>query len=89
MAKTSKEGSALVKYYRDQNERKRSQKKHWELGGTQMGNLLGVSKADEDAIETDDQIRSVNKFSKSESDENLSDAKMKGNYRIFNFLILQ
>lgn len=62
MAKLSKEGSALVKYYREQHERKRSQKKHWQIEGTKMGNLLGAAHRDEDDIESADQLRASNKF---------------------------
>lgn len=42
MALVSRKGSALVRAYREQKERRRAQKKHWELAGTQIGNLTGV-----------------------------------------------
>eukprot|EP00096_Caligus_rogercresseyi_P009584 TRINITY_DN3278_c0_g2_i1.p1 TRINITY_DN3278_c0_g2~~TRINITY_DN3278_c0_g2_i1.p1 ORF type:complete len:1104 (+),score=332.56 TRINITY_DN3278_c0_g2_i1:64-3375(+) len=47
MAVVSKKGSHLVRVHREQNERKKAQKKEWELAGTKMGNLLGVKKEDD------------------------------------------
>lgn len=40
MALTARKGSALVRVYREQKERRKAQKKHWELGGTTIGKLL-------------------------------------------------
>lgn len=49
MALMARKGSALVRVYREQKERRKAQKKHWELGGTKLGNIMGVEKrADED-----------------------------------------
>ncbi|KOC69165.1 Pre-mRNA-splicing factor ATP-dependent RNA helicase PRP16 [Habropoda laboriosa] len=42
MALVARKGSALVRAYREQKERKRAQKKHWELAGTHIGNIMGV-----------------------------------------------
>lgn len=42
MALVARKGSALVKAYREQKERRRAQKKHWELAGTHIGNIMGV-----------------------------------------------
>lgn len=42
MALMARKGSALVRAYREQKERRRAQKKHWELGGTHLGNIMGV-----------------------------------------------
>jgi pre-mRNA-splicing factor ATP-dependent RNA helicase DHX38/PRP16 len=36
-----------VRTYREQKERKKAQKKQWELAGTKLGNLLGVEKQEE------------------------------------------
>ena len=44
MALTARKGSALVRVFREQKERKKAQKKHWELGGTKIGNIMGVEK---------------------------------------------
>lgn len=37
MALVARKGSPLVRVYREQKERKKAQKKHWELGGTTIG----------------------------------------------------
>lgn len=37
MAVVARRGSHLVRVYREQKERKKAQKKHWELGGTTIG----------------------------------------------------
>lgn len=42
LAMAARKGSALVRVYREQKERKRAQKKHWELAGTKIGNIMGV-----------------------------------------------
>lgn len=42
MALVARKGSALVRAYREQKERRRAQKKHWELAGTHIGNIMGV-----------------------------------------------
>ncbi|KAK6631011.1 Pre-mRNA-splicing factor ATP-dependent RNA helicase PRP16 [Polyplax serrata] len=47
MALVSRKGSALVRAYREQKERRKAQKKHWELAGTTIGNILGVKKTEE------------------------------------------
>ncbi|KAG5684933.1 hypothetical protein PVAND_014141 [Polypedilum vanderplanki] len=44
MALVARKGSALVRVFREQKERKKAQKKHWELGGTKLGNIMGVEK---------------------------------------------
>jgi len=47
MAIVSRKGSRLVRVHREQAERKKAQKKEWELAGTKMGNLLGIEKVDD------------------------------------------
>ncbi|KAL7305956.1 hypothetical protein TKK_0001429 [Trichogramma kaykai] len=42
MALVSRKGSHLVRCYREQKERRKAQKKHWELAGTNLGNIMGV-----------------------------------------------
>lgn len=44
MALMARKGSALVRVYREQKERRKAQKKHWELSGTKLGNIMGVEK---------------------------------------------
>jgi len=48
MALTARKGSALVRAFREQKERRKAQKKHWELGGTTIGNIMGIKKKEED-----------------------------------------
>ncbi|XP_044269534.1 pre-mRNA-splicing factor ATP-dependent RNA helicase PRP16 [Tribolium madens] len=48
MAIVSRKGSHLVRVYREQKERKKAQKKHWELGGTKIGNIMGIKKKEEE-----------------------------------------
>ncbi|RZC39968.1 hypothetical protein BDFB_012110 [Asbolus verrucosus] len=52
MAIVSRKGSHLVRVYREQKERKKAQKKHWELSGTKIGNLfgniMGIKKKEDD-----------------------------------------
>lgn len=44
MAILARKGSHLVRVFREQKERRKAQKKHWELSGTKLGNILGVAK---------------------------------------------
>ncbi|VDP79499.1 unnamed protein product [Echinostoma caproni] len=48
MAKVAQKGSAMVRYFREQKERKRAQKKEWQLAGTRIGEVMGI-KAPEEA----------------------------------------
>lgn len=47
MAKVAQKGSAMVRYFREQKERKRAQKKEWQLAGTRIGEVMGVKAPDE------------------------------------------
>ncbi|XP_075224312.1 ATP-dependent RNA helicase l(1)G0007 isoform X2 [Lycorma delicatula] len=47
MAMVARKGSALVRVFREQKERRKAQKKHWELAGTSIGNIMGIEKKDE------------------------------------------
>lgn len=48
MAIMARKGSLLVRRYREQKERKKAQKKHWEVAGTAIGNIMGIEKKDEE-----------------------------------------
>jgi pre-mRNA-splicing factor ATP-dependent RNA helicase DHX38/PRP16 len=48
MAIVSRKGSHLVRVYREQKERKKAQKKHWELSGTKIGNIMGIKKKEDE-----------------------------------------
>ncbi|KYQ89592.1 DEAD/DEAH box helicase [Tieghemostelium lacteum] len=52
LAIISKKGSNLVREYREKRDRMKSQKKVWELGGTNLGNVMGIKK-EEDELSTD------------------------------------
>ncbi|CAJ0941256.1 unnamed protein product, partial [Mesorhabditis belari] len=43
MAVAAARGSKVVREHREQEERKKAQDKHWELAGTNLGNILGVA----------------------------------------------
>ena len=65
MAMVSKKGSRLVKIHREQAEKKKAQKKEWQLAGTKLGNILGVEKKDDtEAKDTEDTMdhRADSKF---------------------------
>lgn len=47
MAVVARKGSLVVRQQREQKEKKKAQTKHWELAGTNIGNILGVKKAEE------------------------------------------
>ena len=47
MAVVARKGSALVKEIRLKKDQMKSREKFWELGGTHMGNLLGVKKEEQ------------------------------------------
>lgn len=48
MAVVARKGSHLVRVYREQKERRKAQKKHWELGGTKIGNIMGIKKKEDE-----------------------------------------
>ena len=41
-----RKGSRLVRIHREQAERKKAQKKEWNLAGTKLGNILGIEKVE-------------------------------------------
>lgn len=56
MAIVARKGSQLVRVFREQKERRKAQKKNWELGGTKIGNIMGVEKKkDEDDAKYDEE----------------------------------
>jgi len=48
MATVARKGCHVVRVHREQKERLKAQKKEWELGGTKLGNLMGIKKKDDD-----------------------------------------
>ncbi|KAL3318840.1 Pre-mRNA-splicing factor ATP-dependent RNA helicase PRP16 [Cichlidogyrus casuarinus] len=73
MAKVAMKGSAIVKYFREQKERKKAQKKEWELAGTRMGQIMGVDKPKEDDGWTESSYKDSQTF-KDKMDEMSSEA---------------
>ena len=62
MAVVARKGSFAVRKYRETEERKKGQEKHWELAGTQLGNLTGVAKPKDETMEEDDDYKTKNKY---------------------------
>ncbi|XP_035826324.1 pre-mRNA-splicing factor ATP-dependent RNA helicase PRP16 [Aplysia californica] len=54
MAVVARKGCAVVRTHREQKERKKAQKKEWELAGTNIGNIMGVKKKEEDEDQGDE-----------------------------------
>ena len=44
MAIVARKGSHVVRVHREQKERRKAQKKEWELAGTRIGDIMGVKK---------------------------------------------
>lgn len=79
MAQTARKGSPLVRVYREQKERRKAQKKHWELGGTHLGNIMGVRDKKKEEIKEQQQpetdYKSGHKFAKHISDDTSGSSK--------------
>ncbi|CAH0760947.1 unnamed protein product [Diatraea saccharalis] len=60
MAMNARKGSALVKAFREQKERRKAQKKHWKLEGTKIGNIMGIQKEKEE--EEDEPTKQAYKY---------------------------
>lgn len=66
-------GSAVVRFFREQKERRKAQKKEWELAGTKLGEILGVKKEDETDERKD--FKEENQYAKHMSENNSEEAK--------------
>nr|CAH8854162.1 unnamed protein product [Trichobilharzia regenti] len=62
MAKVAQKGSAIVKYFREQKERKRAQKKEWQLAGTRIGEVMGIKPPEEEDNWTEKSHRDTQTF---------------------------
>ena len=68
MAQICRQGSAVVRHHRDQKEKKKAQDKHWELAGTNLGEIMGVQREDDreqlapDGSENDINYKDAQKF---------------------------
>ncbi|UYV65977.1 DHX38 [Cordylochernes scorpioides] len=55
LAIVARKGSAVVRYYREQKERRKAQKKEWELAGTRLGDIMGVKKPKDDEVKEEEE----------------------------------
>ncbi|XP_001605450.1 pre-mRNA-splicing factor ATP-dependent RNA helicase PRP16 [Nasonia vitripennis] len=80
MALVARKGSVLVRAYREQKERRRAQKKHWELAGTNLGNIMGVQDArkhDKEAPGQETDYKAGQKYASHINDEVVVEGKHK------------
>ena len=78
MALVARKGSHLVRVYREQKERRKAQKKHWELGGTQLGNIMGVKdkrKEEKLAPQYDGDYKSGHKYARHMDEDTAGNSK--------------
>lgn len=54
MAVVSRKGCAVVRVHRENKEKKKAQKKEWELAGTNIGNIMGIEKKEDDEDKGDE-----------------------------------
>lgn len=59
MAIVARKGSLVVRKQREQKEARKAQKKHWELAGTRIGDIMGVKKKEEEVHMLSDSNRSM------------------------------
>ena len=50
MAVVSRKGCAVVRVHRENKEKKKAQKKEWELAGTNIGNIMGIEKKEDEDV---------------------------------------
>ncbi|KAK6013856.1 hypothetical protein OSTOST_20802, partial [Ostertagia ostertagi] len=53
MAVAAARGSKVVRQFRESEERKKAQEKHWELAGSKLGNLMGVKQKPDEVEDPD------------------------------------
>ncbi|WAR11542.1 PRP16-like protein, partial [Mya arenaria] len=62
MAVVSRKGCAVVRTHREQKERRKAQKKEWELAGTRIGDVMGVKKKEEEDEREERDYKADHKF---------------------------
>ncbi|XP_055354358.1 pre-mRNA-splicing factor ATP-dependent RNA helicase PRP16-like [Paramacrobiotus metropolitanus] len=62
MAVVARKGSAVVRYHREQKERKKLVQKQLELAGTRLGNIMGIEKAVDEKEADEKDYRTEHKF---------------------------
>ncbi|CAG5128460.1 unnamed protein product [Candidula unifasciata] len=83
MALVSRKGCAVVRLHREQKERKKAQKKEWELAGTNIGNIMGIKKKEDDENVDESHYKDDHKFADVMKDKNeaVSEFALKMSYR--------
>ena len=62
LAIISKKGSALVRHHREIKERKKAQKKEWQMAGTNLGEIMGIQKPKEEGLAEEEDYKTEHKF---------------------------
>lgn len=62
LAVLAKKGSALVRYHRDLKEKKKAQKKEWQLAGTRIGQIMGVAEPKEEKSSENTDYKAEHRF---------------------------
>ncbi|KAL7291450.1 hypothetical protein TKK_0015034 [Trichogramma kaykai] len=79
MALLSRKGSHLVRCHREEKERRKAQKKHWNLAGTNLGNIMGVEDCKKEDVEVPSEechYKSAQKYA-SHVDDQVTQSKFK------------
>lgn len=53
----------MVRLWRETEERKKAQEKHWELAGSNLGNIMGIKPKTEDVVSDDTSYKYISLFS--------------------------
>ncbi|VDN52282.1 unnamed protein product [Dracunculus medinensis] len=62
LAVVASKGSKVVRLWRETEERKKAQEKHWELAGSNLGNIMGIKPKTEDVVSDDTSYKDSQKF---------------------------
>uniref|UniRef100_A0A0B7ADJ4 RNA helicase n=1 Tax=Arion vulgaris TaxID=1028688 RepID=A0A0B7ADJ4_9EUPU len=83
MAVVARKGCAVVRTHREQKERKKAQKKEWELAGTNIGNIMGIKKKEDEDNLNETSYKDDHKFADVMKDKNeaVSEFALKRSYR--------
>ncbi|KAK6058758.1 helicase protein [Cooperia oncophora] len=88
MAVAAARGSKVVRQFRESEERKKAQEKHWELAGSKLGNIMGVKQKPDEMEDPDkddaSDYRESHQFAShmSEKTEAVSDFAMEKTLRV-------
>uniref|UniRef100_A0ABD2X397 RNA helicase n=1 Tax=Trichogramma kaykai TaxID=54128 RepID=A0ABD2X397_9HYME len=79
MALLSRKGPHLVRCHREERERRKAQKKHWNLAGTNLGNIMGAEDCKKEDVEVPSEechYKSAQKYA-SHVDDRVTQSKFK------------